>query len=212
MAENEMVSQKQSLISTPSTNRKEATEAIFRIKDCYPNSGGQSREYFLNLIGAAETFPVEVIKQLADLRYGLPARLKFIPTVADVVQFCEELTKPHVNPFEMPRSYNPGPNFTGCGSSEPDSPEVLARRKAFVIGILGYDPAERRREQACFIPPAPSVDVSDFPDAPGNTWKPSPAAIAASLEASSAGKPWHDKEELRKSAERIARESKLMEY
>src|SRR5262245_38337943 len=102
---------KRSTISMNSNRRKEATKAIFRIKDCYPNSGGQSKEYFLNLIGIAETYPVEVIRRMADLRHGLPAKLKFIPTVADIVQFCDELVKPHVNKFESPLSS--WPNFTG---------------------------------------------------------------------------------------------------
>lgn len=79
------------------------------------------------------------------------------------------------------------------------------QRKAIVINALGYDPAGKRPPVPCFIPPQPTVDVSDFPDGSDAvmSWKgpvdPSPTAPKPDDRA-----PWHDKEELAKSRDRIA--------
>jgi hypothetical protein len=43
-------------------------------------------------------------------------------------------------------------------------------RTAFVIAELDYDPTKPRKERLCFIPPAPAVDISDFPDGITNPW------------------------------------------
>jgi hypothetical protein len=63
---------------------------------------------------------VEVLKEYSEPvmfalehpRTGIRAKCKYLPTVADIVEMADELSKPKRNPFETPQAYNPGPNFT----------------------------------------------------------------------------------------------------
>jgi hypothetical protein len=83
-------------------------------------------------------------------------------------------------------------------SRKTDTAEPGRDRKAFVTGELGYDPEKARSSRACFVAPAPNVDVSDFPASTSRAFDPSPDAKPAPE-----NPPWRDKDELARSMERI---------
>jgi hypothetical protein len=81
------------------------------------------------------------------------------------------------------------------------------------LATQGKEAARALRRQSrsdlAFIPPMPNVDISDFPDGPKTvtSWKDVPAAATPSDVPA-----WRDKEELRKSRDRIAQAMGSDEY
>lgn len=73
----------------------EAIEAATIIVDCYPNGGKNGSEGYLGAL--AETlgrYPKSVAKRCADRQLGIVRDCKFLPTVADIVAWCERETAP----------------------------------------------------------------------------------------------------------------------
>lgn len=58
---------------------------------CYPDYGKAPPEYAVNVIDVISTFPEWVMVDLCNLRTGIPAKCKFLPTVADIVRMGEDL-------------------------------------------------------------------------------------------------------------------------
>lgn len=57
----------------------------------YPDYGKAPPEYIAGLIAIVASYPTEVQQAFADIRKGIPARCKFIPTVADFVELGTEI-------------------------------------------------------------------------------------------------------------------------
>ncbi len=71
----------------------EAIDAVGRMLDANPNGrNGVSDSYIGNMAALLCTFPRLIALQCADPIKGVVTKTKFIPTVADVVQWCEPLT------------------------------------------------------------------------------------------------------------------------
>ena len=73
----------------------EAIEAAGAIVDCYPNGGASaSRGYIGALAAILATYPKQVALNCADRARGVTRECKFLPTVADIVVWCERETAP----------------------------------------------------------------------------------------------------------------------
>ena len=88
-----------------------------------------------------------------------------------------EWTKPRETPDLRSAPPFPGPNFTYSGDIPHPSKLSLEERKAFVIRELGYDPIKQR---------------------------PAGSSFASTSRDDAAPKPWHDKDALAASRDRIA--------
>jgi len=81
----------------------------------YPDYGKATDEYILGLIEVLSTYPVEVQEELADIRIGISARTKFLPTHFEIVELGNEIEQrlAHQNRPRGPllvrdtRPYNP---------------------------------------------------------------------------------------------------------
>lgn len=57
----------------------------------YPEYGKAPPEYLAGLAKLLATYPDSVLKTMTDIRLGVTARYKFLPTPADIVEFGEQL-------------------------------------------------------------------------------------------------------------------------
>lgn len=147
---------------------------------CYPDYGKAPPEYVASLMAVLETFPLEVIEELGNIRRGLPAKCKWLPVPADIVEMGEAIIKAK-EPTEEQRRFKDlaarvQARLEGRPAINGPSPEwEMEKRKAVVIAELGYDPAKGRPE-------------------PPPRWLTHPDPKA----------PWRDKEKLAESAARLA--------
>lgn len=178
----------------------------------FPSLAPPPRDYVLRLVDAVERYPSHLQAKLADPVKGISATCRFLPTVAEIID-CIEGPASHKwadgTMHREPERMSHGPNFTGSADQAPDPRQLLSLedRKAFVIRELGYDPSKSRSSRACFLAPAPLVDVSDFPASTSRAFDPSPDAKPAPE-----NPPWRDKAELAKSMERINRHMASKDY
>lgn len=157
-------------------------------------------EFVTLLVEHLETYDLRQLDQLVNPKTGIQTVSKFLPTIAEIVEFF------HAREFVAPRSGH-GPNLTGAAEPDPRKLTTLEERKAFVIRELGYDPAKIRPSRACFIPPPPTVDISDFPATTSRAMDPAPDAKPLPETP-----PWRDKNELAKSMDRINRYMASKDY
>ena len=69
--------------------REEALSLIGSMLNCYPNGGQQPREYVLSLAAVLSSFPLEIARAAANIRIGLVSECKFLPTAADLIEWCK---------------------------------------------------------------------------------------------------------------------------
>lgn len=73
----------------------EAIEAATTILDCYPNGGAQAGDSYIGALAATlAEYPKSVAQRCADRKTGIARECKFLPTVADIVAWCERETEP----------------------------------------------------------------------------------------------------------------------
>lgn len=73
----------------------DAIEAAGRIVGCYPNGGqGAGKSYIGALAATLCSYPKSVSLRCADPLKGVVIECKFLPTVADIVAFCERAGEP----------------------------------------------------------------------------------------------------------------------
>jgi hypothetical protein len=79
----------------------EAIEAATAIVDCYPNGGRDAGKAYLGALAAIlGKYPRSVALKCADPLYGITVECKFLPTVADVVKWCERKAEPLYRDYE----------------------------------------------------------------------------------------------------------------
>jgi hypothetical protein len=144
----------------------------------YPDYGKAPPEYVASLMSAIERYPLEVIAQLVDPRKGVPGRCKYLPTVADVVELGDRFEAGLREREDRKARYEAREQRLRLPAPPHDDANDLEYRKETVIRELGYDPlyVSGGKKAWCFDPEKPPVNA-----------------------------PWHDPEELRKSAERLAK-------
>lgn len=82
-------------VLTERMSLSEAIEAAGAIVDCYPNGGtSASRGYIGALAATLASYPRQVALRCADHHMGIVRECKFLPTVADIVAWCERETAP----------------------------------------------------------------------------------------------------------------------
>jgi len=124
--------------------------AAQRIIACYPDYGKAPPEYLGSLMRALETYSVDVMARLADLRTGVPSKVKYLPTIADVIELGNKLAEDehktarysaiqHRRPIaiEGPRAaFRPFPKLWEAFA---DDPAVLAKLdKGLPFGTLSH--------------------------------------------------------------------------
>jgi hypothetical protein len=73
----------------------EGIEAAGRIVDAYPNGGRDAGKGYLGALAATlVSYPRQTATACADRVHGITRTCKFLPTVADVVAWCERKTEP----------------------------------------------------------------------------------------------------------------------
>jgi hypothetical protein len=90
-------------------------QLVDKIVKRYPDYGKHTTEYIFGLIELLSTYPEEVQEELADIRIGISARTKFLPTPAEIVELGNEIEQrlAHQNRPRGPllvrdtRPYNP---------------------------------------------------------------------------------------------------------
>lgn len=75
-----------SLTKSSGEKLKHSRRLVETIVRRYPDYGKATGEYVNGLVEAMATFPEPVQNELADIRAGISARLRFLPTVADLVE------------------------------------------------------------------------------------------------------------------------------
>lgn len=73
----------------------EGIEAAVRIVDAYPNGGRDAGKGYLGALAAVVvSYPRQTATACADRVNGITRDCKFLPTVADLVAWCERKTEP----------------------------------------------------------------------------------------------------------------------
>lgn len=73
----------------------ETIEAAGAIVGCYPNGGKDAgRSYIGALAATLSNYPKSVAQACADRVKGVARDCRFLPTVADLVAWCEKKTEP----------------------------------------------------------------------------------------------------------------------
>lgn len=72
----------------------EALDATGRIVGCYPHTGDAGESYIGALADVLQAYPKSVAEACADRVRGIPRECKFLPTVSDIVAWCEKKTEP----------------------------------------------------------------------------------------------------------------------
>ena len=82
----------------------EAIEAAGKIIRCYPNGGANAGDGYIGALAATfAAYPKQVARECANTPRGIVAECKFLPTVADVVSFCERHSKSLYDHFDRQR-------------------------------------------------------------------------------------------------------------
>lgn len=72
----------------------EALELVGRLIGCYPNAGKVEKSYLGALADLLAKYPRNVATRCCDPARGVARETRFLPTVADVVGWCERETEP----------------------------------------------------------------------------------------------------------------------
>lgn len=88
----------------PSTNSdaermQNASRVAKAILGAYRDSPTATKEYTVAILQVIASYPADIQTRLADLRTGIPGKFKFLPAVAEIVEFADELTKPKPDLF-----------------------------------------------------------------------------------------------------------------
>lgn len=59
----------------------------------FPDYGKTSAEYVPAITAVMESYPITVQERLSDFRTGIPARCKFLPTIAEIVELGDEILR-----------------------------------------------------------------------------------------------------------------------
>lgn len=71
--------------------KRRATDIAEKILRCFPDYGKWGPHYVIGLVELIEQYPDHIQDAFADLRNGIPARCKFLPTIADFVVMAGEI-------------------------------------------------------------------------------------------------------------------------
>lgn len=83
--------------STGSSPRltKEAAVAAKTLLGCYRNGDASDPDIYVRAVTSVlAEYPSEVIRDVCDPRFGLPAKSKWLPTVSEVKEACEDAMAP----------------------------------------------------------------------------------------------------------------------
>jgi len=73
----------------------QAIELTAAILECYPNGGhGAGRGYIGALAENLARYPASVARRCADRQHGIVRECKFLPTIADIIAWCEREQEP----------------------------------------------------------------------------------------------------------------------
>jgi hypothetical protein len=77
---------------TDHVDLSEAIELVGRLLGCYPNGDKPADAYVGAIAACLRAYPRQVVERLPDPVHGLPRHCKFLPTVSDVIAWCENMT------------------------------------------------------------------------------------------------------------------------
>lgn len=60
---------------------------------CFPDYGKAPPEYFGAISSVLTNYAVHIQERICDMRHGLPSKLKFLPTISDIVEFGDAVLK-----------------------------------------------------------------------------------------------------------------------
>jgi hypothetical protein len=63
---------------------------FYRVADAH-----NPRVYLAGVVAALSDYPVEIICQVVDPRNGIPSKIKWLPTIAEIKEACESRYAPH---------------------------------------------------------------------------------------------------------------------
>ncbi len=90
--------------STSSTALLRNASAVAKeILTTYPEYSKSPPEYLAAIVKVIASYPLETQNRLANLRHGIPAKCKFLPTVADIVEHVEGGTDDFASARELAR-------------------------------------------------------------------------------------------------------------
>jgi hypothetical protein len=79
----------------------EAIEAATRIVVCYPNGGREAGKSYLGALAhTLASYPRQVALRCAERGSGVVSECKFLPTVADLIAWCERAVAPLHGDFD----------------------------------------------------------------------------------------------------------------
>lgn len=84
----------------------------------YPEYGKAPPEYLAGLAKLLATYPDDVLATMTDIRIGVSARYKFLPTPAEIVEFGERIEERRESMRDIRKGRIPEPIGSG-GKAEP---------------------------------------------------------------------------------------------
>lgn len=70
---------------------KKARDTALKILQRFPDYGKSPPQYVAGLVELIRTYPADIQAEFADVRTGISARTKFLPTAADFVDMANEI-------------------------------------------------------------------------------------------------------------------------
>ena len=84
-----------SLTSLNADKLRSSKRRVDAILKRYPDYGKATGEYVAALVEVMATYPDAVQDEISDVRHGVTAKTRFLPTVADIVEIGNELDAKH---------------------------------------------------------------------------------------------------------------------
>lgn len=111
------------IMATPTTSPSSALKAAKQLVGCFPHARPPEPETYAGALGATlAQYPPHVVAECADPRIGLVRKLRFPPTVAEIVEWCDA----RVEHYRVLAAYEARPKVVERVFTEED--RALARK------------------------------------------------------------------------------------
>jgi hypothetical protein len=103
---------------------KAASRVAETILTSYPDYGKTHRNYTDEIVALIAGYPPEIQARIADLKTGIRSKCDFLPTIAKITEFVEEITRPNFPGIGL-RDYRNSDGTRRAVDTEPYRPEIV---------------------------------------------------------------------------------------
>ena len=131
----EQQAQRSTIALRYATSPQEAIKAARRLAGSWPHARPPDPDgYAASLASAFAAYPLGVVEECADPRFGLAQKREFPPTVASIVEWCDRRLKYHQGMVKWGESIAPEEQFTDVHRKT-----MLGRLQDLMRGLLRAD-------------------------------------------------------------------------